>query len=62
MTICENCKKEFEKILEQRIKDILAARSEYGDDDDTPSAHCFHLMEVGRIIDGKDVGFGVEAG
>jgi len=55
MKICEECKEEFKKILNQRIKDILACRDE--EEDYPAQAHCFHLMEIERMLDGKPVAF-----
>jgi hypothetical protein len=66
--MCESCKQFAIDLLESRIRAILAGRDpepgdddcedvdpEPGDDDceDVAEAHCFHLLEVARILRGE---------
>jgi hypothetical protein len=50
--ICESCKAEFLKMLDQRITAILRVHQEEGTDG---GAHCFHLMELQRKLEGKPI-------
>jgi hypothetical protein len=54
--MCESCKAAMVAMLNQRIRAILAQEQQLkeddGDGDDTAQSHCFHLMEVRRILEG----------
>lgn len=52
---CEDCKKEFVAMLENRIVKILQiTREESEGDQEIGQSHCFHLMELIRKIEGKN--------
>ena len=55
MTMCENCKREMIELLDERTRRILEVfRQETTDDArGIGEAHCFHLMELKRILRGE---------
>lgn len=61
--ICQVCKNAFKKMLNDRIEDILEDGLEHENQEagDIRKAHCFHLMEIERLLDGEHVGFGRHA-
>jgi hypothetical protein len=59
--ICDSCREEFIKILDQRMRDILSHVTHMDDNDPerlTAQAQCFQLMDMQRAVRGEPVAFG----
>ena len=50
--LCESCRACMIEILENRIRRILASRSEEPEES-LAEAHCFHLVELRKILEGE---------
>ena len=54
--LCENCEKFMLDLLDKRIRSILDVSRKDNDDSEEAAgaqAHCFHLMEIQRILRGE---------
>ncbi len=51
--LCDECRTFMDDLLDKRIRKILAVSQAEPESDDSSQAHCFHLMEIQRILRGE---------
>lgn len=51
--ICPNCRDFVIDLLDKRIARILEVSRAEPEEGDVSGAHCFHLMEIKSILEGK---------